>query len=64
MIDSPDVLKSTVNHVREAHWLGVDVNVNFHRQFHEEMPVTCHLAALLEKEGILFIEGKSQTTDF
>lgn len=64
MINSPDVLKSTVDHMREARSLGVDVDVNFHRPFHEEMPVTCHLAALLEKEGILFIESKSQTTGF
>lgn len=59
-IDSPDVLKSTVERVREVRSLGMDVGVDFHGRLHKGM--ARQLAALLEKEGVLFIEGKSQTT--
>ncbi|KAH0826571.1 enolase C-terminal domain-like protein [Lanmaoa asiatica] len=60
-IDSYDVLKSTVERVREVRSLGMDVGVDFHGRLHKGM--ARQLAALLEKEGVLFIEGRSQTTE-
>ncbi|KAG9313469.1 enolase C-terminal domain-like protein [Chiua virens] len=60
-IDSPDVLTSTVERVREVRSLGMDVGVDFHGRLHKGM--ARQLAALLEKEGVLFIEGKLQTTE-
>lgn len=46
--------------MREVRSLGMDVGVDFHGRLHKGM--ARQLAALLEKEGVLFIEGKSQTT--
>ncbi|KAG8216823.1 enolase C-terminal domain-like protein [Butyriboletus roseoflavus] len=59
-IESPDILKSTVERVREVRSLGMDVGVDFHGRLHKGM--ARQLAAQLEKEGVLFIEGKSQAT--
>ncbi|KAG6377482.1 enolase C-terminal domain-like protein [Boletus reticuloceps] len=58
-IDSPDVLKSTVERVREVRSLGMDVGVDFHGRLHKGM--ARQLAALLDKEGVLFIEGNMDT---
>ncbi|KAF8438150.1 enolase C-terminal domain-like protein [Boletus edulis BED1] len=58
-IDSPDVLKSTVERVREVRSLGMDVGVDFHGRLHKGM--ARQLAALLDKEGVLFIEGNVDT---
>ena len=49
MIDSPDVLKSTVDRVREARSLGVDVDVNFHRRFHISRPYSKKKASCSSK---------------
>ncbi|KIJ61596.1 hypothetical protein HYDPIDRAFT_115755 [Hydnomerulius pinastri MD-312] len=53
-LDSPAHLTSTVERVREVRALGMDVGVDFHGRLHKGM--ARQLAALLEKEGVLFIE--------
>ncbi|KAF8842932.1 enolase C-terminal domain-like protein [Paxillus ammoniavirescens] len=53
-IDSPALLTSTVERVREIRSLGMDVGVDFHGRLHKGM--ARQLAALLDKEGVLFIE--------
>lgn len=55
-LDSPDLLKGTVERVREIRALGMDVGVDFHGRVHKGM--ARQLAKLLEGEGVLFIEGE------
>ncbi|KAG1776386.1 enolase C-terminal domain-like protein [Suillus placidus] len=53
-LDSPELLKGTVERVREVRALGMDVGVDFHGRVHKGM--ARQLAKLLEGEGVLFIE--------
>ncbi|KAJ7598946.1 enolase C-terminal domain-like protein [Mycena floridula] len=53
-IDSPDVLKSTYERVKEVRSIGLDVGVDFHGRLHKGMAK--QLAKLLEPLGPLFIE--------
>ncbi|KAH7886892.1 enolase C-terminal domain-like protein [Phlebopus sp. FC_14] len=53
-LDSPELLTATVERVRDIRKLGMDVGVDFHGRLHKGM--ARQLAALLEKEGVLFIE--------
>ncbi|KAF9233418.1 enolase C-terminal domain-like protein [Melanogaster broomeanus] len=53
-IDSPTLLAPTVERVREVRALGMDVGVDFHGRLHKGM--ARQLAALLAKEGVMFIE--------
>lgn len=55
-LDSPELLKGTVERVREVRALGMDVGVDFHGRVHKGM--ARQLAKLLEGEGVLFIEGE------
>jgi galactonate dehydratase len=55
-LDSPELLKGTVERVREVRALGMDVGVDFHGRVHKGM--ARQLAKLLESEGVLFIEGE------
>ena len=58
-IDSPDILRDTVQRVKDVRSLGLDVGVDFHGRVHKGMAK--QLAKLLEPLQPLFIEGLEYT---
>jgi len=61
-LDSPELLKGTVERVRQVRALGMDVGVDFHGRVHKGM--ARQLAKLLEGEGVLFIEGEQSSPTY